>query len=111
MSEQTAIERALDEIDRRFDEDAIRQRNAEYYAGENPMAHHAGDPPRGGMAGASDVFSRFGSIEMRKFKAGECIVIARKYRALGYLPGAKAWLRRAIAWRQQATEMTQEMRQ
>ncbi len=107
---ETAIERELRLMEYRMAEEARIKQAAERYAGENPMEHHKSGAPRGGMAGAGDIFSSLGSIELRKFKAGECLVTARLYRALGHHGGAKIWLNRAIAWRSQATEMVAERR-
>ena len=105
---ETAIQRSLAWVDQWAAERELEKaelRRASDYAGDNPMAHHSGENPRGGMTGAADVFSGLGSPERSKFLAGEAIVIARRRRAGGDLPGAKYWLRRATRQRRKAAAL------
>jgi hypothetical protein len=72
------------------------------YAGENPMSHHGAPVNLGGMAGAAQFMSRLATPESYKFKAGQWLVAARRHRARGDLPLAKASLLQAMRFRAKA---------
>ena len=73
------------------------------YAGANPMQAHQHQIKHGGLVGMAEMFINLSSAAAAKFKAGQWLVIARRYRAEGQSACAvRHALGMATTWRREA---------